>query len=260
MRTLKGVEELKQFLNQVDCSDGCLADTGFLYGMAYKDDRVYPQSLEVSLILEEKNIPIHTNIIGRMEFVDLVFRKMITRGAAKLYKSMDPKTDYKSLFNFVKSIRDQEAGQKRKRLSYKIGERQLKDLRKELVKAVGNIGWQSFCSKYAGQILVNEWTILEEDFGLSFIELMEGETSDLVPRPLLWSEMVATMGKLGVRGPDGMILNLFMACTLKLFVTGDQDFNFSEINEPGLNNKAVLILEESKPDELYLREIGLEDS
>ncbi len=255
MKVLRGLDQLTEFMNRVDCSDGCLADTGFLYGMSYKDDRVYPQSLEVSLVLEEKNIPIHTNVIGRGEFVDLVFRKMLTRGAMKLYKSMDSHTDQRSLFNFVKAIRDREVRDKRNRKSYKIGERELKDLRKEIVTIAGTSGWRSFCSTYAGEMLVNEWEYLEDDYGLYFIELMEGQTSRLVPRPLLWREMVETMGKFGIRGPDAMILNLFKSCSLNLLITSDQDFNFSEVDDPELEKKAVLILEESKPDAPYLKEI-----
>lgn len=72
MQVLRGLDQFNKFLDRVDCSKGCLADTGFLYGMTYKDDHFYPQSLEVSLILEERNIPIHTNVIGRMVFIDLV--------------------------------------------------------------------------------------------------------------------------------------------------------------------------------------------
>jgi hypothetical protein len=259
MQVLRGLDQLKEFMSRVDCSDGCLADTGFLYGMSYKDDRVYPQSLEVSVILEDQNIPIHTNVIGRMEFVDLVFRKMLTRGAVKLYQATDSRTEHRSLFNFIKSIRDREVRDKRNRKSYKIGERELKDLRKELVSVSGIAGWKSFCATYAGEMLTNEWTYLEDDYGLFFIELMEGQTSRLVPQPLLWRDMVGTMGKFGMRGPDAMILNLFKVCSLNLLITGDQDFNFSEIEDPDFENKAVLILEESKPDETYLKEVENDD-
>lgn len=259
MKVLRGLNQLIKFMDEVDCSEGCLADTGFLYGMSYKDDRVYPQSLDLSEILEERDIPIHTNVIVRMEFIDLVFRKMITRGAIQLFKSMDPRTEHRSLFNFVKSLRDREMKDKRSRKSYKLGERELKDLRKEIEAVFGTTGWRSFCLTYSGQMLTNEWKHLEEDYGLYFIEIMEGQTSSLVPRPLLWSDMVGTMGTFGIRGPDAMILNLFKACSLNLLITSDQDFNFSEVDDPELENKAVLILEESKPDEIYLKEIKDEE-
>ncbi|PWU13648.1 MAG: hypothetical protein C5B49_14290 [Bdellovibrio sp.] len=260
MRVLKGLGQLKTFLDQVNCSNGCLADTGFLYGMSYKDDRFYPQALEVSMILEENNIPIHTNVVGRLEFVDLIFRKMITRGVAKLYKFMDPHTQNRTLFNLAKNIRDQEVSARRNRRSYKIGEGKLKEIRRELVAVSGEAGWKAFCTTYVGDILGNEWRILEEDFGLFFIEMIEGQTSDLVPRPLLWNEMVGTMGRFGIRGPDAMILNLFMSSSLSLLITSDNDFNFSEIEDSSLEDKAVLILEESLPDQTYLNELKSEEN
>lgn len=255
MRVLRGLDQLKDFLVQVDCSDGCLADTGFLYGMAYKDDRVYPQSLEVSLILEDNEIPIHTNVVGRMEFIDLVFRKMLTRGAVSLYRSMDPQTPYRDLFNHIKKIRDLEVSEGRKRKSYKLGERGIKDLREQMVTVSGTTGWKAFCAKYAGDVLATEWKYLEEDYGLYFIEVMEGQTSELVTKPLVWADMVTTMGAYGVRGPDAMILNLFKSCSLNLLITSDNDFNFDEIDDPDLNDKGVLILQESEPDAAYLLEI-----
>lgn len=255
MQVLKGIEQLNDFLNRVDCSEGCLADSSFLYGMAYKDDRVYPQSLDVSLIFEEKNIPIYTNVVGRMEFIDLVFRKMLTRGVANLYKDTDPTTPHRSLFNRIKRIRDTEVSEKRKRKSYKLGEPGIKDLRAEIVSISGTAGWKSFCARYAGDLLTTEWKYLEEDYGLCFIEVMEGQTSEIVTNPLMWSDMVHTMGTYGVRGPDAMILNLFKSCSLNLLVTGDNDFNFDELDDPTLENKGVLILQESQPNPAYLQEI-----
>ena len=248
MRILRGIDELKTFMQQIDCSDGCLADTGFLYGASYTDDRVYKQSLELFLQLEELNIPIHTNVIGRMEFVDLVFRKQLTLGAISLFNSMNPKTSHKSLYDFLKKVRDDDTAETKQKKSFKIGEKRLKKLREKLEESAGATGWQTFCSKYAGQMLINEWKILEDELGLHFIEIMEGQTSTLLPRPLYWKDMVQTMGELGIRGPDAMIINLFKASALNLLITADKDFEFSELTDPDLQNKAVYILEGTLAD------------
>jgi len=106
--------------------------------------------------------------------------------------------------------------------------------------------------------LSNEWKSLEEEFGLSFIEVMEGETSDVVTTPLYWSDMVSTMGAYGVRGTDAMILNLFRSCSLNVLITSDNDFNFDEIDDPALQDKGVMILQKSQPDAEYLREVEQE--
>jgi hypothetical protein len=246
MQILRGIDQLNIFLNQIDCSVGCLADTGFLYGASYTDDRVYHEALDVFLILEEKSIPIHTNVVGRMEFVDLVFRKQLTLGAIKIFSLMNPKTSHKSLYDFLKKIRDDDTAIKKTGQSFKIGEKQLKKLRDKIEESSGESGWRQFCSTYVGEMLTNEWEMLEEDLGLHFIEVMEGQTSVLIPKALYWKDMVKTMGQLGVRGPDAMIINLFQSCILPLLITADKDFEFSNVSDGFLKNKAILILEQSK--------------
>lgn len=176
MEILRGVGSLKKFLMTTDCSAGCLADTGFLYGVSDVDDRVYEQAQAIFEILEEKNIPVHTNIIGRVEFVDLVFRKQLTIGAIKLFESMTPHSSHKGLYNFLKKIRDDNTIARRNRQSFKLGETQLKKLRSKLEDLVGVGGWQNFCTKYAGEMLLNEWRILEEELGLYFICFADIET------------------------------------------------------------------------------------
>lgn len=252
MQILRGIDQLKNFLSQTDCSNGCLADTGFLYGASYTDDRVYKQALEVFLVLEEQNIPIYTNVVGRMEFVDLVFRKQVTLGAIKVFGALNPKSSHKALYDLLKKIRDDDTASNRNGQSFKVGEKQLKKLREKIVESTGEKGWQSFCSKYVGQMLINEWQILEDDLGLHFLEVMEGQTSQLIPQPLHWKDMVHTMGELGVRGPDAMIINLFKTSSINLLVTADKDFEFSGANDISLQSKAVLILEEVKNAELKL--------
>ena len=56
--------------------------------------------------------------------------------------------------------------------------------------------------------------------------------------------MVQTMGELGVRSPDAMIINLFKSCNLPLLITVDKDFEFSKLNVSQLEGKAIFILDE----------------
>ena len=105
-------------------------------------------------------------------------------------------------------------------------------------------------------MLINEWTILEDDLGLYFIEVMEGQTSSLVPNPLHWRDMVQTMGELGMRGPDAMIINLFKACSLNLLITADKDFDLFGFDDVSLKDKAILILEESPREDSGLHIVG----
>lgn len=244
MPIIRGATQFKDYLRSNDCSAGCLADTGFLYAASYTDDRVYQQAIEAFDLLEEFEIPIYANVISRMEFVDLIFRKQLTLGALQTFKDMKSNSTHEGLFNFLKKIRDDDTSHKRNKQSLKIGEKRLKKLRQKLEQASGPTGWKKFCATYAGSMLKNEWQIIEEELGLHFVEVLEGQTSDIIIQPLRWSDMVNTMGDMGIRGPDAMILNLFISSNLPLMITADKDFEFEESDNLLPQGKTILILEE----------------
>jgi len=133
-------------------------------------------------------------------------------------------TKQKSIFNLLKNIRDQDTAYKKQGMSYKIDEHRLKRLRQELKTAGGVARWQNFCKKYVGNLLLNEWNLFEEDLDLRFVEILEGQISELFEQPLTWTDMVTLMGTHGIRGPDAMIINLFSKSKFPLLITNDSDF------------------------------------
>lgn len=223
MQALKNLSQLDSYLNTHECK-GCLADTNFLYGLAYQDDRLHEVANAVFDQLVDRNIGLFVNVVGRMEFIDLVFRKQITQGAIELFKELSPETPSKNLFNLLKRIRDDDTSAKRNKQSHKVSEKQLKKLRFELEGATNAFNWKQFCPTYLGENFQNEWAILEEDLGLNFVEILEDQTNSFFEKPLIWSDMVETMALQGLRGPDAMILNFFSASNIPLFITGDSDF------------------------------------
>lgn len=244
MKILRDVSDLDQFLKESRCQVGCLADTGFLYGLAYDDDRLFPHSNDIHEALADATIPIYSNVISRLELIDLIFRKQVTSGCLQVFNEMKSSIENAEIFNALKFIRDKDTEAKRKRESYKVDERRLKIVRHNISAVNGINGWRGFCSKYIGTMLENEWSILEQEFGLNFIEILEGQISPLFNSPLLWKDMVGVMSEYGQRGPDAMILNLFLKSKFELLITSDSDFEscfsgseFSEID------KAILILQ-----------------
>lgn len=127
MQILRTPQELKGYLANHSGQPGCFADTTFLYGMAYDDDRLYSSAVETFEILAEFQVPIYANVISRMEFVDLIFRKQITLGAIEASKSLQQSISNREVFNLMKNIRDQDTAHRKAMASFKIGERQLKD-------------------------------------------------------------------------------------------------------------------------------------
>jgi hypothetical protein len=107
MLILNTLEELTNYIKRTDVTIGCLADTGFLYGATFDDDQYFEQSLDVIDILTNFKIPIFSNVVSRLEFVDLVFRKQVTRGAIQVFDAMTPNSASKTAFNLLKNIRDQ---------------------------------------------------------------------------------------------------------------------------------------------------------
>ena len=226
MQVLRSLDDLSDYLKNHDCKDGCFADTGFLYAVSYQDDRLHNIASQVLDVLAEHEIPIHANVISRMEFIDLIFRKQITLGAIRLFDSLKPTIASKNLFNLLKDIRDKNTASQRENRSYKIDEGRLKKLRKELSQVLEIMSWKKFCKTYSGKMLVNEWTIMEEEIGLNFVEVMDGGISEEITSPLRWSDMADMMGEHGLRGPDAMILNLFTNSRFPLLITTDGDFEF----------------------------------
>ena len=55
-------------------------DTGFLYALAYKDDRLFETANDIHDLLVEHEVPIYSNVISRMELINLIFRKQATIG------------------------------------------------------------------------------------------------------------------------------------------------------------------------------------
>mgnify|MGYP001212073128 FL=1 len=200
MLVLKTANDLTQYLETYDGNAGCFADTSFLYAVSYQDDRLYNSASQVLDILADHEIPIYSNVISRMEFIDLIFRKQVTLGAIQLFGSLKSNTVPKNLFNLLKDIRDKDTASQRENKSYKIDEGRLKRLRKELSLALEDMSWKTFCKTYVGKMLVNEWTIMEEEIGLNFVEVMEGGTSEEITSPLHWADMVELMGEHGLRG------------------------------------------------------------
>jgi len=142
----------------------------------------------------------------------------------------------------LKNIRDQNTAHLKDHQSYKIEESRLKKLRR-LFNEASPIGWKTFCGQYVGSKLFNEWEILEEELGLNFLEIMEGEASDFFNSPLLWSEMVQLMGQYGLRSPDAMTLNFFSKSKFPLLITSDNDFETCVSDSlQYTSNKTIFIL------------------
>lgn len=243
MKILKSIEDLNYYVKNNDLGPGCFADTGFLYGLAYDDDRFFNIANDVHDLLFKFEISIYTNVISRLELIDLVLRKQVTQGCISTFNSYHTTKLHSEIYKLLKDIRDKDSAALRKNESYKIDERRLKQIRKSINQEYGFHDWKDFCQKYLASTFMNEWTTIEEEFGLNFIESMEGETSPLLNSPLLWKDMVNIMATEGQRGPDAMIINLFKKSKFPLLITSDSDLenSFGEKSYP-LQDKAIFIL------------------
>jgi predicted nucleic acid-binding protein len=102
MQILRTAQDLSAYLRSTNCKPGCLADTSFLYGLAYRDDRLFEKANDVLDLLSEKSVPIYTNVISRMEFVDLILRKQLTAGCVALFNELERSAENQELFNLLK--------------------------------------------------------------------------------------------------------------------------------------------------------------
>jgi len=240
MRVLRTITELKEYLRDSNHFPGCFADSGFLYALAFQDDSRFDRANDVLEVLAETKFSIYANVIVRMEFIDLLFRKQVTLGCVQLLPVVEQHARNKALFRVLRNIRDQNTASFRVGVSFKVGERQLKDLKRLMDEFGVETDWTDFCSNYVGSMLKTEWQMLEEDFDLRFVELLEGQVTELFNQPLTWSDMVDVMADKGLRGPDAMIANMYARSRFPLLVTVDSDL----INPRSFPNEsqAVFIL------------------
>lgn len=93
-------------------------------------------------------------------------------------------------------------------------------------------------------MLLNEWMILEEEIDLNYVEVLEGETNLYIKQEVYWADMIDTMGELGLRSPDAMIVNLFSKSIFPLLITSDSDFEQC-FSDPlvDVTNKAIFLLQ-----------------
>jgi len=242
MRVLRSLSDLSEYLRKTDCQAGCFADTSFLYGLAYDDDRLFTIANDAHDLLAVSQVPIYANVISRLELIDLVFRKQVTAGCIEMFNAATSPSHGKEIYKLLKDIRDKVTAAIRKKESYKIDEGRLKRLRKNVDSEYGIKNWLDFCSKYVGSMLVNEWKILEQEFGLNYVEVMEGQISPHFNSPLYWNDMVEVMATYGQRGPDAMIVNLFAKSHFPLLITGDSDLE-SCFAAKQADDKAIFLLQ-----------------
>lgn len=92
MKLLRTVDELGSFLEHSTREFGYLADTGFLYALAYEDDRLHHRANDILDLLSEREVALYANVISRLEFVDLIFRKQVTQGAIQQFNALDARS------------------------------------------------------------------------------------------------------------------------------------------------------------------------
>lgn len=110
MKVVISQEELAGLLRDLNQPPQCLADTGFLYALAYVDDRLFNPANDLLDTLSDYKAELYVNVVSRMEFVDLIFRKQVTRGCIELFNTVKHNDHSDSMFNLLKDIRDKEIG------------------------------------------------------------------------------------------------------------------------------------------------------
>jgi len=136
MQILREANDLAHYLQGCGDKPKCFVDTGFLYALAYDDDRFFNQANNVFDLLSGRGVFFYTNVISRMEFVDLIFRKQVTQGCIQLFGSIGRQAHGDPIYSLLKDIRDKDTAARRKSNSYKIDESRLKKLRIGRIKGV----------------------------------------------------------------------------------------------------------------------------
>lgn len=242
MRLISDVSEFKSFVESSEkVARGCVVDTSVLFAVTY-ESKSHLAATEAMEFLAEKSVPLISNVTTRSEFLDVIIRRQLTCGVIEFFnrygKTIDSST---RLFKILKSVRDKESENESQGDVYVLEPTRLKEIRRLLSDDGNRVSrWLQFCAHYLSPRLQDEWELLEDEYGLTFLEVLEGEINDYFPKGLLWKDLVKLAGRSGLRSSDAMILNFFGSSVFEVLVTRDHDFKyFAEIQG---DDKTIVLL------------------
>jgi len=202
---------------------GCIVDTSILFAVSYPNDVHNTAAEELFDYLIELQMPAHTNVNIRAEFVNLQFQVMVPEGLADLYHkhgSTLTEAVRKKLQSNYTTVNESKRGTSYKFSHAKIGE--WRDFLR-LNPSSAKDGWFEFCSSYISHRIESVWENTCNEVGVNILSLRGADSKEWMTGPLDWKDMSLLVGNYGIGSFDAMIINLFLNSHFPALVTADRE-------------------------------------
>jgi predicted nucleic acid-binding protein len=203
---------------------GCIVDTSILFAISYPNDAHNPVAVELFDYLSELQIPVHTNVNIRSEFIHNQLQVMIPEGLSDMY-SKDGKSLHESIYKKLQSNYTTVSEARNKNLSYKFSNSKVVEWRDFFRKNItsGRDAWFNFCRDFISHRIQNVWEQTCNEVGVNFLSLRGSDTKNWLTGPVDWKDADALVGNYGIGSFDAMIINLFLNSHFPALVTADKE-------------------------------------
>jgi hypothetical protein len=227
--------------------EGCLVDTSILFAASYDLDKFNTEAVEVFDYLGELEIPLHSNVNIRAEFIDLHRRVMIPEGLVSMFSEFGRSLDLQ-LYTKLQSVNTQLTESRRTGSPFKLSEERIKEWRQVLRQyQFSSIdGWEQFCADFLKGKIENIWDETSKILGINFLTLRGSDRNEWLVSDVTWESMATLVGRFGIGSFDAMIINLFLSSKFSALITADKEiaYTIQKLNPAG---KFVVV-----PDRLSL--------
>lgn len=207
-----------------DLEKGCIVDTSILFAMSYPNDVYNPVAAELFDYLSELQIPVHSNVNIRAEFIHNQLQVIIPEALSDMY-TKHGKSLNEPLYKKLQSNYTTVSEARKNNSSYKFTNSKISDWRDFLREnsTTGRDAWFNFCRDFVSHRIENVWDETCDEVGLNFLSLRGSDTKSWLTGPVDWKDADALVGNYAVGSFDAMIINLFLNSHFPALITADKE-------------------------------------
>jgi predicted nucleic acid-binding protein len=233
----------------VNLKEGAIVDSNILIAAMYDPHSFYEEACDLLRELRDNQIPLFATVTVRTEYLDFARRILLTEKLMDVYSdsrkyklSERVKTELKKHKTWI----DIEAAKSSLPV---LTDTRLKDCKQvfDPNNHSGKLGWLKFCEAFLADKLLKHWQIIEESFGINYLQLRGLESEQFLNKAIDWKDMYLVIEKTGISSHDAMIINAFMTSKFSAIFTADFDVAYSVAAEKNVNKVCFI------PDSLYQR-------
>lgn len=242
--------EVDNYIQKINSSLGCIADTSFLIAISDKDNHFHEDAQFLFEKIVQDGIPVFATVTTRSEFIDFHRRVIMT----ETLMDMLVQTSKWKISSTVREVLRSQKGwidnQARTENDPYLSDYRIKKCKQVFLPKTesGQIGWVELCREYLSGRLRTAWGEIADVLSINYIDMRSDDSKLFFEKELRWDSMYKFAEATALGSSDAMILNLFDASVFPFVVTSDYDLAYGTILST--QEKIALV-----PDSVYRNHI-----